>query len=72
MIRTNLGRSRVRESRTLGSVGATLNGLATPIRGRPVNFHRRLKPERIATDTSNLNPQRLKAKSVHEIRAVRP
>jgi hypothetical protein len=29
MIRTNLGRSRVRESRTLGSVGAKLNGLAT-------------------------------------------
>ena len=29
MIRTNLGRSRVRESRMLGSVGAKLNGLAT-------------------------------------------
>ena len=29
MIRTDLGRSRVRESRTLGSVGAKLNGLAT-------------------------------------------
>ena len=29
MIRTNLRRSRVRESRTLGSVGAKLNGLAT-------------------------------------------
>ena len=29
MTRTNLGRSRVRESRTLGSVGAQLNGLAT-------------------------------------------
>ena len=29
MIRTHLGRSRVRESRTLGSVGAKPNGLAT-------------------------------------------
>jgi hypothetical protein len=29
MIRTYLGKSRVRESRTLGSVGATPNGLAT-------------------------------------------
>jgi hypothetical protein len=29
MIRTNLGRSRVRESRMLGSVGAKLNGLAS-------------------------------------------
>jgi hypothetical protein len=29
MIRTHLGRSRVRESRMLGSVGAKLNGLAT-------------------------------------------
>jgi hypothetical protein len=29
MIRTHLGRSRVRENRMLGSVGTTLNGLAT-------------------------------------------
>jgi hypothetical protein len=29
MNRTTLGKSRVRESRTLGSVGAKLNGLAT-------------------------------------------
>lgn len=29
MIRTHLGRSRVRESRPLGSVGAKPNGLAT-------------------------------------------
>ena len=29
MTRTTLGRSRVRESRTLGSVGAKPNGLAT-------------------------------------------
>jgi hypothetical protein len=29
MIRTYLGKSRVRESRTLGSVGAKPNGLAT-------------------------------------------
>jgi hypothetical protein len=29
MMRTNLGKSRVRESRTLGSVGAKPNGLAT-------------------------------------------
>lgn len=29
MIRTHLGKSRVRESRMLGSVGAKLNGLAT-------------------------------------------
>ena len=29
MIRTNLRRSRVRENRMLGSVGAKLNGLAT-------------------------------------------
>lgn len=29
MLRTTLGRSRVRESRTLGSVGAKPNGLAT-------------------------------------------
>jgi hypothetical protein len=29
MTRTTLGTSRVRESRTLGSVGATPNGLAT-------------------------------------------
>jgi ATP-dependent DNA ligase len=29
MIRTDLGKSRVRESRMLGSVGAKLNGLAT-------------------------------------------
>jgi hypothetical protein len=39
MTRTTLGKSRVRESRTLGSVGAKLNGLATrpsptPISGR--------------------------------------
>ena len=37
MIRTHLGRSRVRESRMLGSVGAKLNGLAT----RPSPIHRR-------------------------------
>jgi hypothetical protein len=29
LIRTHLGKSRVRESRMLGSVGAKLNGLAT-------------------------------------------
>jgi len=29
MIRTHLGRSRVRDNRMLGSVGAKLNGLAT-------------------------------------------
>ena len=36
MIRNILGRSRVRESRTLGSVGATPNGLAT--RPSPARF----------------------------------
>ena len=30
MIRTHLGRSRVRESRMLGSVGAKLNSLSYP------------------------------------------
>jgi hypothetical protein len=37
MTRKNLGKSRVRESRMLGSVGAKLNGLAT--RPSPLQFH---------------------------------
>jgi hypothetical protein len=37
MMRTNLGKSRVRESRTLGSVGAKPNGLATRPSPRSTN-----------------------------------
>jgi hypothetical protein len=51
MIRTDLGKSRVRESRTLGSVGATLNGLAT----RPSPDRVRVKERESPCRCSNIS-----------------
>ena len=51
MNRTTLGKSRVRESRTLGSVGAKPNGLAT--RPSPEGWVRRRQAPRGGANLTN-------------------
>lgn len=55
MTRSTLGKSRVRESRTLGSVGAKPNGLATrpSPRAEHVATHRRMRQPLAAEGRQN-------------------